>query len=114
MFGDEFKHRLSIQQISSFFLTGVEMHGEDDGTPEERHRRYSREFAKGMDSFRDNVANTDWSGLTDHEKTIKAEPLSADMQSATFDLNNLYFQMGLLSGLQLGNEIATMKEKTGF
>ena len=108
MYGDDFKARLNIQQVCSFLLTGAEMMEIDQGSPEERHLRYSNALVEGMKNFRDLVVGFNWTNLSEKEKDFKTEEMWSECAMASWDENRLYFQMGFTAGFQLGREFSGM------
>ena len=102
-----FWERVNVQNISEFFLHGVERVENDPSTYPERQSKYDSDFNKSLHEYRRMILETNWEGLTEEEKLDKDADLYGDAE-ITFlyqDAINLAFEIGLICGMKLTNEM---------
>lgn len=106
MYGADFWDRATFQQLCEFMRTGAERFTHEEGTAEERHKRYSKAYSAGMRSFREKVLAYDWDSCRNsHDKDMATDDLWIDALSASGDLNELAFEVGFRAGLLVGREL---------
>ena len=106
MYGKDFWNRAKFQQICEFMRTGSERFEQEEGTPEERHRVYSKAYAAGMRGFRDKVLAYDWASCeSSHDKDMVTDDLWTDALCASGSLNELSFEIGFRAGLLMAREL---------
>jgi len=109
MYGKEFWKRTRINHILEFIQTGGELLCEDakKGTPEERHAHYTTSLFHGMALTRDRITTFDWNNLGDDEakKADITYEMFEEIMNASYELSDLAFEMGLISGLNICFEI---------
>ena len=69
MFDKEYFDRVNLQQLASFFQFGTETYQPEEGSLEERHKRWSLKFLDAIAESRDAVLAEDWSQYP--RKTIR-------------------------------------------
>jgi len=105
MYDADYQSRIDIQQICTFFKVGAETFDIKDGTPKDRHKKYSRAFGAGMRSFRDRVLAFDWETVSGDRRDMKTEEMFVEALEASGDLSDLAYEMGFRAGLTIGRQL---------
>lgn len=106
MYDADYQSRIDLQQICSFFKVGAETFELQEGTPKDRHLKYSRAFGAGMRSFRDRVLAFDWETVRNgNDRDMKTEDMFVEALHASGDLSELAYEMGFRAGLTIGRQL---------
>lgn len=102
-----FWERVNVQDITEFLLHGVERVEIDPSTYPERQSKNDSDFIKSLHEYRRMILEANWEGLTEEEMIDKDADLYGDSETASLyqDAINLAFEIGLICGMKLSNEM---------
>lgn len=102
-----FWERVSIQQVTEFFLHNTELVEADPGTYPERQAKNDKDFIRSLHEYRKRILEADWKGLTGDALIGQDEDIYTDCNVTHYyqDAINLAFEMGLIAGHKLKTEI---------
>ena len=114
MYDRRYWENIAFQRVCQFLRTGGEIIDFESrkGKPGERVYRYQKALTESMCLFRDRVIAFDWNSVSHDEnlKQMKTEDMWQEALLATGNMNDLHYEMGFLTSIKLGQEIAQIMQ----
>lgn len=111
MYDEGFDMRQRWSAIAEFILEGGTPFTDDEDeslTPQQRGRKYDKEWGTGLRELRKQILNADWSqhkAEREKNKVLEDLPAAGQMVMAINKSQNLHFEVGCSVGLGLGTKL---------
>lgn len=110
MYNKDYWNRVNLQNITEFIRTGsLRKEHIDNGTAEDLYTKYNNDFTIGMELLRDRIITFDWNSLDDNKdmRRNKTEEFFAEIFEASYNINELTFNIGFVSGIKFWQDVTT-------